>query len=129
MVGHFFLVLHHHTYYVRDCTERTCKAEGSHKYETEKQLQEYLALHYGAPEIQMRQEALPAAFATALENFPRRCADKLIEAALKAGVEGSSALDVGCAVGASTFALARHFENVVGIDFSASFIKAAEALR
>lgn len=35
------------------------------------------------------------------------------------------ALDVGCAVGGMTFALAEHFNQAIGVDTSASFIRAA----
>ncbi len=37
-----------------------------------------------------------------------------------------TALDLGCAVGGSSFALARAFQSVVGVDSSAHFIKAAQ---
>jgi len=36
------------------------------------------------------------------------------------------ALDLGCAVGRSSFELGRHFDEVVGIDFSERFISSAE---
>ena len=39
------------------------------------------------------------------------------------------ALDLGCAVGRSTFELARTFDSVVGLDYSDAFIDAAEHLR
>ena len=35
-----------------------------------------------------------------------------------------TALDVGCAVGRSCFELSKHFDQVVGIDYSASFVNA-----
>lgn len=35
-------------------------------------------------------------------------------------------LDLGCAVGGSSFALAKVFQTVVGVDSSAHFIKAAQ---
>ncbi len=38
------------------------------------------------------------------------------------------ALDVGCAVGGMTFALATHFKEVVGVDTSVSFVRTAENL-
>jgi SAM-dependent methyltransferase len=38
------------------------------------------------------------------------------------------ALDLGCAVGRSTFELARHCEEVLGIDFSKRFVDAASRL-
>ena len=39
------------------------------------------------------------------------------------------ALDVGCAVGRSTFELARAFDEVVGVDFSSAFIRRCQELK
>jgi 2-polyprenyl-3-methyl-5-hydroxy-6-metoxy-1,4-benzoquinol methylase len=36
------------------------------------------------------------------------------------------ALDIGCAVGGATFELARSFSHVLGIDYSQSFVDAAQ---
>ena len=41
----------------------------------------------------------------------------------------AKALDIGCAVGGSTFEMSKFCESVIGIDFSHSFINAAETLR
>lgn len=41
----------------------------------------------------------------------------------------SIALDIGCAVGRSTFELAKRFNQVVGIDFSHGFIDACNKLK
>lgn len=41
----------------------------------------------------------------------------------------SNALDIGCAVGRSTFELAKTFKNVVGIDFSQAFIDTCVTLK
>ena len=41
----------------------------------------------------------------------------------------SRALDVGCAVGRSTFELASMFEEVIGVDFSRALIAKAEQLK
>jgi hypothetical protein len=41
----------------------------------------------------------------------------------------SRALDIGCAVGRSSFELARGVKEVVGIDFSASFVRACNDLK
>ena len=41
----------------------------------------------------------------------------------------ASGLDLGCAVGRSSFEMARTCEQVTGIDFSHAFIGAADALR
>ena len=40
--------------------------------------------------------------------------------------EGMTALDVGCAVGGAVFELARTFESVTGVDYSAAFVGAAK---
>ena len=41
----------------------------------------------------------------------------------------SKALDIGCAVGASTFVLGKYFGKVLGVDFSKNFIEAANKLK
>jgi len=62
-------------------------------------------------------------------HFPQRCAGLVGTWAEKLGVTQERALDIGCAVGGSTFELARGFNQVVGVDLSASFIQAAQALQ
>jgi putative 4-mercaptohistidine N1-methyltranferase len=92
-------------------------------YESDKLLAEYLLFHYGAAEeILPGVTAAPAGMREAL-GFPQRTV-----AAFSAG-EVSRGLDLGCAVGRSTFEMARSCAEVIGIDFSHSFIRAAEALR
>jgi putative 4-mercaptohistidine N1-methyltranferase len=89
-------------------------------YETERLLAEYLLFHYGGDrEILGERGTL---LAPAL-GFPVRTA-----AAFSPG-EVARGLDLGCAVGRSTFEMARHCREVTGIDFSRSFIQAAETLR
>jgi len=89
-------------------------------YETDALLRAYLLLHFGnAADIF---DGLPGP-----ENavdFPARCVRELRDPAARA----SSALDVGCAVGGSSFELARHCERVTGIDYSRGFIDAAREL-
>lgn len=91
-------------------------------YETEKLLGEYLLFHYGkASEVAPPHGVEEALF------YPERCVTECVDASrLPANASG---LDLGCAVGRSTFELARHCSRVVGIDFSRSFISAAEKLR
>eukprot|EP00741_Cyanophora_paradoxa_P005500 tig00000889_g5332.t1 len=99
-------------------------------YESGKSLAEYLLFHFGRREEVVAIEA-PVDFAL---EFPRRCAEECI-AALRAargpgaGLAEATALDVGCAVGRSTFELARHVRSALGVDFSARFIAAADRLR
>jgi putative 4-mercaptohistidine N1-methyltranferase len=90
-------------------------------YETEKLLAEYLLFHYGTPE-----EILPYPFGPreALE-YPARCVSECV-GALPPGARG---LDLGCAVGRSSFELARRCSEVIGIDYSQNFVSAATELR
>ena len=87
-------------------------------YESDKLLAEYLLFHYGRAH-----EILPFEFGPhgALE-FPARCVSECVTAS-------GRALDLGCAVGRSAFALARTCPEVIGIDFSQRFIDAATALK
>ncbi|MDP3851248.1 MAG: putative 4-mercaptohistidine N1-methyltransferase [Luteolibacter sp.] len=92
-------------------------------YETDKLLAEYLLFHYGAAEeILPPERAWPAGMREALD-FPLRTV-----ACFSPGHAGRG-LDLGCAVGRSTFEMARTCDSVTGIDFSHAFIRAAEALR
>lgn len=92
-------------------------------YETEPLLAQYLLLHYGSAD-----EVMPYAFGPkGALDFPRRCVEELV-----ARIDvppGGRALDVGCAVGRSSFELARVCEEVIGIDYSEKFIEAANTLR
>lgn len=90
-------------------------------YETRKLLDEYLLFHYGRPE-----EVLPWAFGPkeAL-GFAVRTVNELRDPARPV----TRALDLGCAVGRSSFELAATGAEVTGIDFSSSFIEAARELQ
>jgi SAM-dependent methyltransferase len=92
-------------------------------YESEKLLAEYLLFHYGTPdEILPPPRAWPAGLRAALD-FPCRTVAHFDPLQVARG------LDLGCAVGRSTFEMARTCDEVVGIDYSHAFIRAAEALR
>ena len=60
-------------------------------------------------------------------SFPQRVAQLLIEHAKP--TEQSKALDIGCAVGGSSFELAKHFGHVDGFDFSQSFVDGAKRMQ
>jgi putative 4-mercaptohistidine N1-methyltranferase len=92
-------------------------------YESDKLLAEYLLFHYGtADEILPPGRAWPAGMADALDFTSRTTA------CFSPGPRHRG-LDLGCAVGRSTFEMAHTCDHVTGIDFSQSFIHAAEALR
>lgn len=91
-------------------------------YETDKLLAEYLLFHCGtAAEILPPERGWPGGMCEALD-FPRRTAAHFSAGQVERG------LDLGCAVGGSTFEMSRTCEQVLGIDFSLAFIQAAEAL-
>lgn len=91
-------------------------------YETDKLLHEYLLFHYGRPE-----EVLPwpAGPKDALD-YPVRCVTECVDVA--ALPPQARALDLGCAVGRSSFELARHCTEVIGIDYSRRFVEMAQIL-
>lgn len=79
----------------------------SSNYETDKLLSEYAEFHYGDTYFDV-------------PNFPKTLAE--IAIAAMGDRPARKAFDLGCASGRSTFELARHFDHVTGVDFSARFI-------
>jgi len=76
-------------------------------YENDKMLSEYAEFHYGDRYYDVA-------------NFPQTLANIAIKALGKQPAK--RALDIGCAVGRASFELAKHFDHVTGIDFSARLI-------
>ncbi len=91
-------------------------------YETRRLLDEYLLFHYGQPAEVLPWEGGPR---EAL-GFPVRTVMELID--LPRTPCEAVALDLGCAVGRSSFELANFGVRVLGIDYSQSFVDAAAAL-
>ncbi len=88
-------------------------------YETQRLVDEYLLFHYGTPEDVLGWAGGP----TDATGFPERVARYAADAPV------GRALDVGAAVGRSSYVLSEVSEEVVGIDFSHAFIDAANQLR
>jgi len=85
----------------------------------------YLLFHYGSP------EEILAGVGFDTSGLPPRCLEfpvTTVEAAEVSG-EVARALDLGCAVGRSSLEVSRLAGEVIGIDFSASFIDVAERVR
>lgn len=91
-------------------------------YETRHLLDEYLLFHYGT-RAQILPEGAPEGQAEALD-FAARTVVENVTAAPR-----GRALDLGCAVGRSSFELSRFCDEVTGIDFSHAFVEAAARLR
>jgi formylglycine-generating enzyme required for sulfatase activity/SAM-dependent methyltransferase len=81
--------------------------------------------HYGSRLEVLQWENGPS---TAL-SFPTRIADHLQTTATSMGVPLKRALDMGCAVGRSSFHLAMGYDQVVGVDLCTQFIDAASELK
>jgi len=85
-------------------------------YETDSLVSQYLEFHYGSQYL-------------GVDNFPKKCAEICIEVCKKNSIPMNKALDLGCAVGRSTFELAKEFKEAVGMDLSSKFIKNALFLK
>ncbi|KAL3894062.1 MAG: hypothetical protein SGARI_007860, partial [Bacillariaceae sp.] len=107
-------------------------------YETDASLNQYLGLHYpssNSPDGTLKPILEHASAPLHALRFPQRIAKWLTE--LSGVIDGKEekqpsatrALDVGCAVGGSSFELALHFSAVDAFDFSSNFIQAAERMQ
>lgn len=76
-------------------------------YESDRLLTEYAEFHFGNTFF-------------GVENFSKALANLAVEA--MQGKASRKALDLGCACGRASFELARQFDAVEGVDFSANFI-------
>ncbi len=79
-------------------------------YETDELISQYLEFHYGSEYF-------------GVPNFPKACIDALIPHVDL--THNARALDLGCAVGRSSFELARYYDHVDALDFSTRFIRNA----
>jgi 5-histidylcysteine sulfoxide synthase/putative 4-mercaptohistidine N1-methyltranferase len=62
-----------------------------------------------------------------VKNYPAECA-RLALTYMKDRPK-RKAFDIGCAIGRSTFELAREFDDVIGVDFSTRFIQEAQKIK
>ncbi len=98
---------------------RYVQSENSEKrdeniYESDENISQYIEFGWGKSYFRVK-------------NFPKRCVDIALEYIKDAPKK--KALDIGCAIGRSSFELARVFDEVVGVDFSTRFINHAVLLK
>lgn len=92
-------------------------------YETDSALSQYLLFHYGEDS-----DLMPYVFGPRESlHFPVRCVKECLD--WENHPAGMKALDLGCAVGRSSFELSRYCQSVVGVDYSSSFIQAAKDIQ
>jgi len=88
------------------------------KYEMDTEITKYLEAHYSAKKY------------FGIENFSKQCVDKCIKICKELNIPLNKALDLGCAVGRSTFELAKGgFKDATGLDLSARFFQMAVKLK
>ncbi|MDA9194067.1 5-histidylcysteine sulfoxide synthase [Alphaproteobacteria bacterium] len=83
-------------------------------YETDEQISQYIEFHYGEEHY-------------GVKNFPVACIEALLPHIKNMTTE--RALDLGCATGRSSFELAKTFDHVDAVDFSARFVEAPSNLQ
>ncbi|MCB1089877.1 MAG: methyltransferase domain-containing protein, partial [Verrucomicrobiae bacterium] len=99
-------------------------------YEQDRVLHTYLLFHYGTREQILHGSPLESGVGAALSDDHFRFPVATVADTFHlADAPFERALDLGCAVGRSSFELSRHAREVIGIDYSHAFIEAAEALR
>ena len=89
-------------------------------YETERLLAEYLLFHFGSAD-EILPASAPGGMRDALDFAVRTTRHFSLGTVART-------LDLGCAVGRSTYELSRDSSETIGIDFSQNFIRAAAAL-
>lgn len=96
---------------------------GAPYYESDEALEQYLFFHYGAVEDYLPFPGSPrSAF-----GYPARAVRELVDR--RKLPRAPRALDLGCAVGRTSFELSRWCGEVVGIDLSRAFIRAARRMQ
>ena len=83
-------------------------------YETDEQISQYIEFHYGEEHY-------------GVKNFPVACIEAMSDHVKDMTTE--RALDLGCATGRSSFELAKIFDYVDAVDFSARLIEAPSTLQ
>lgn len=98
-------------------------------YETDSSLHMYLGLHYPSSGEKEKVPPILSHDNAPIHGlgFPQRVAGLLSR--LKPFSTNQKALDIGCAVGGSSFELAKTFDHVDAFDFSSSFVNAAKRMQ
>lgn len=105
-------------------------SNGDHSFDVKRAVDEYLQFHYATPQEVLPYPGGPKEALQFLDRLVLLCERNCLALQDFTGEQGgAAALDLGCAVGGSSFALARAFQSVVGIDSSQHFIKAAQVLQ
>jgi len=91
-------------------------------YESKAALEQYLFFHYGTVKEYLSYPGPEEAL-----NYPARALELLVDPSKLS--KNARGLDLGCAVGRTSFEMTRYCREVVGIDLSRSFIRAANRMK
>jgi SAM-dependent methyltransferase len=128
---------------------RSTASSGSQVYESKRAVTEYLLFHYGSNDnVLIRHNNSPDHALNFLKQSAELCSryipvtdgrldyfflHSILDMNIKTLLKGSSsrgrALDIGCAVGGTSFELTAYFNEVVGIDYSNHFVDAANMMK
>ncbi|MDO8291081.1 MAG: putative 4-mercaptohistidine N1-methyltransferase, partial [Parvibaculum sp.] len=101
------------------------QAQKKDRYETDALLNQYMLFHWGS-EVEQRDAQISARVGhPQVKMFVQATVDLVNQFAKNTG----RVLDLGCAVGRASFELARSFDEVIGLDYSQSFVDAANRLK
>lgn len=103
----------------------TGQKSGQASYEQQEAINRYLLRYWGE-----RNDIWPSRYEgkftkPGVDDFAQKCVSLVLEYT----TAYSSLIDIGCAAGRTSFDLARHFKQVVGIDYSHGLIDAANTLK
>jgi putative 4-mercaptohistidine N1-methyltranferase len=110
--------------YVTSTMDEAATTQKEDYYETDELVKQYLHLHFGSS---TSNQAFPFA-----QDFPKRCAELVLLGLKQAGIplNTATALDVGCALGASSLYLSHSgVGQIMGIDLSLKFIQVANEMK
>jgi len=85
-------------------------------YETDELVAQYCEFHYGSEYFSVK-------------NFTVACVQAIMPHVQGNAIKTDRALDMGCAVGRSSFELAKNFQHVDALDFSARFVQQGAKLQ
>lgn len=105
--------------------EESLPDTGRIRYESDALLNQYLLFHYGSAQEQRDDSITANAGHPVTQPFMETMASLVVSHA----AQHDAVLDLGCAVGKASFELAKHFDQVVAVDYSDSFIAAAQHLQ
>lgn len=111
----------------KQATKKAADQKGTESnviYETDKSVEQYMEFHF-TPSSELFKPYNAEMKVKDAFDFTIRVAKKF---KTFAPAKHGRVLDLGCAVGMSSFELSKHFDEVVGVDLSAAFIRRAERM-